>query len=210
MKIRVPENQKIKLLNSDDVYSVMQKILLRQHKIDRNREHFWTLGLDIKNQILYIELISLGGTSKCIVEPMQVFRVGVLKGAVKMILVHNHPSGELQPSEADKDITDRLLQVGNILQIEVIEHLIISEKSYLSFADTGLLEILKASTKYVPDYLLKAQMKKEVEELVAKEAIQKRNKEIARQMKKEGYSIESISKLTSLTEQQIKRLKTGE
>jgi DNA repair protein RadC len=83
----------------------------------------------------------MGGTSMTVVEPMQVFRVGVLKGAVKMILIHNHPSGELRSSETDKDITDRLMQ-GNILQIEVIDHLIIAELSYLSFKDVGLLDQL--------------------------------------------------------------------
>lgn len=207
MKVRVPENQKIKLLNSDDVYSVMQKILLRQHKIDRNREHFWTLGLDIKNQILYIELISLGGTSKCIVEPMQVFRVGVLKGAVKMILVHNHPSGELQPSEADKDITDRLLQVGNILQIEVVDHLIISEKSYLSFVDTGLLEEISRSTKYVPTYQIVAKVKKEAEEAGKKKWEANKAREIAKELKKKGIATEVIAEATGLTIMQIKRLK---
>ena len=77
MNGKLSEEQKIKLLNSDDVYSIMQEILLREKKIDPNKEHFWTIGLANNNQILYIELISVGGTNKTIVEPMQVFRVGV-------------------------------------------------------------------------------------------------------------------------------------
>jgi DNA repair protein RadC len=207
MDVKLTEAQKIKILNSDDVYSVMQKILLRQDKIDRNKEFFWTVGLDVKNQILYIELISLGGTSSTVVEPMQVFRVGVLKGAVKMILVHNHPSGELAPGTADKNITDRLLQVGNILQIEVIDHLIISEKSYLSFADTGLLEQINQSTKYVPNYVLHARLKREAEAIGEEKGEKKKAKEIARQMKKDGEPLEKIVLYTGLTEAEVKQLK---
>ena len=65
------------------------------------------------------------------------------------MLVHNHPSGNLQPSEEDKDITDRLIQSGRILHTEVLDHLIITEKTYLSFRDTGLMGELEKSLKYV-------------------------------------------------------------
>lgn len=207
MNVAISKQEKIKVLNSDDVYGVMQKILLRENKIDRNKEHFWTIGLDIKNRIVYIELISVGGTSKTVVDPMQVFRVGVLKGAVKMILVHNHPSGEITPSTMDKDITDRLLQVGNIIQIEVVDHLIISDKTYLSFLDTGLLEQISKSTKYVPTYELEARIKKQSEAIGEERGAKKEKIAIAKQMKKEGYTLKVITKLTGLTEKEIKAIK---
>jgi DNA repair protein RadC len=207
MNVAISKQEKIKVLNSDDVYGVMQKILLRENKIDRNKEHFWTIGLDIKNRIIYIELISIGGTNKTIVDPMQVFRVGVLKGAVKLILVHNHPSGEITPSLQDKDITDRLLQVGNIIQIEIVDHLIISDKTYLSFLDTGLLEQISKSTKYVPTYELEARIKKQVSEVMQKKGEENKAKSIAKKMKKEKYTVKDIIKLTGLTEKEIKALK---
>jgi DNA repair protein RadC len=207
MNVTISKQEKIKILNSDDVYAVMQKILLREHKIDRNKEYFWTIGLNTKFRILYIELISMGGTNKTIVEPMQVFRVGVLKGAVGMILVHNHPSGELTPSEADKDITDRLLQVGKIIQIEVLDHLIISEKTYMSFKDTGLLEQIGKSTKYVPDYMLKERMKKDIEKAVSQKVRDQERLEIAKQMKAKGYTLKDIAELTGLPEKVIEKLK---
>lgn len=207
MNVAISKQEKIKVLNSDDVYGVMQKILLRENKIDRNKEHFWTIGLDIKNRILYIELISVGGTNATIAEPMQVFRVGVLKGAVKMILVHNHPSGEITPSPQDKEITDRLLQVGRIIQIEVVDHLIISEKTYLSFLDTGLLEEISKSTKYVPTYQLEARIKKQVEKVISEKTRREEKISIAKQMKKEGYIPEVITKLTGLTEKELKGIK---
>lgn len=207
MNVKLTPSEKIKLLNSDDVYSVMQKILLRENKIDRNKEYFWTIGLNIKSRILYIELISMGGTNKTIVEPMQVFRVGVLKGAVGLILVHNHPSGELMPSEADKDITDRLYQSGKILQIEVLDHIIISEKTYMSFADTGLLDQISKSTKYVPDYILKEELKKKAVEIAEKKAVDKKMIEVAQQMKAKGYTLKDIAELTGLPEKVIEALK---
>ncbi|GAL84521.1 DNA repair protein RadC [Sporocytophaga myxococcoides] len=184
----------------------MQEILLREKKIDRNKEHFWTIGLANNNQILYIELISLGGTSKTIVEPMQVFRVGVLKGAVKMLLVHNHPSGDLIPSEQDKDITDRLLQVGIILDIQVIDYLIISEKSFTSFLDIGLLDILKKSNKYVPAFELEARIRKEAEALGEERGKYIRNVEIAKELKKKGLGDQVIAEVTGLSIGEVEEL----
>ncbi|MEY8860220.1 RadC family protein [Tenacibaculum singaporense] len=139
MDIKLTEQEKIKILNSDDIYGIMQRILLRDNKIDQNREHFWVIGLANNNRILFIELISLGTVNATLVEPMEVFSFALQKRAVKIILCHNHPSGELTPSDNDKNLTDRLIQVGIIVNTHVIDHLIISDKSYLSFADNGLL-----------------------------------------------------------------------
>ncbi|MCZ6803984.1 MAG: JAB domain-containing protein, partial [Proteobacteria bacterium] len=154
MNIKLTEQEKIKLLNADDVYAIMQKILLRENKIDQEKEHLWIIGMNNKSKILYIELVSMGSVNATTVEPMNVFRVAVLKGALKAILIHNHPSGELTPSATDEDITDRLIQVGRIINIEVIDHLIITPQSFLSFVDTGLFETLRDSLKWVPAYEL--------------------------------------------------------
>ena len=139
MTIELTEEQKVKLINSDDIYAVMQPILLRENKIDRDKMHFWMIGLEENDRMQYIELISLGSVTATTVEPMNVFRVGVLKGSVKVIMIHNSPCGELKPTEEDKDLTDRLLQVGRILHVPVIDHLIISPKSFLSFNDVGII-----------------------------------------------------------------------
>lgn len=203
MHVKLTKTHKIKLLNSLDIYKVMQQILLRENKIDRNKEHFWTIGLDNANRILYIELISLGGTTHAPAEPMQVFRVGVMKAAVKIILIHNHPSGELNPSDKDKDVTDRLLQVGKILDIPVFDHLIISEKDYTSFLDTGLLDQLEENSRYIPNYKRQAQIKREAEEI----GKQKEKINIARDMKSRNYTVKQIIELTGLPESDIKKLR---
>ncbi len=163
MNIRLTKEQKIKILNSTDVYSIMQQILMRENKIGRNKEHFWVVGLSNINKILYIELVSLGSIKKTVVDPMDVYSWALQKSCVKLIFVHNHPGGELKPSKMDKDITDRMIQVGKIVNIEVIDHLIISEKKYYSFADDGLLSELEASMKYVVPYLQEARIKEAVE-----------------------------------------------
>ncbi|WP_299107646.1 JAB domain-containing protein [uncultured Tenacibaculum sp.] len=203
MDIRLSEKEKIKVLNSDDIYGIMQRILLRESKIDQNREHFWVIGLENNNRILFIELISLGSVNKTIAEPMEVFSFALQKRAVKIILCHNHPSGELKPSESDKDISDRLIQVGIIVDTEVIDHLIISTKSYLSFKDIGLLDELKKSTKYVPKYVLEQQIKKDATEI----AKRKEKIEIAKAMKRVDEPIEKIANFTGLTIEEIEQLR---
>jgi DNA repair protein RadC len=207
MQIKLTDKQKQKVQSADDVYGIMQRILMRQNKIDRKKEHFWTIGLDNQNNILYIELISLGGSTQTIVEPMQVFRVGVLKGAIKLILVHNHPSGTLKPSEPDQDITDRLIQVGKIIQIEITDHLIISEKSYLSLHDAGILNQIKESKKYKPTYKQQEEFRKDAEAIGKAKGRLERDKEIASQMKAKGYSVEEIVELTGLPVKVVKVLK---
>ena len=189
MTIELTDEQKIKLLNSDDVFSVMQDILLREEKIDQEKEHFWMIGLANNNRILYIELVSLGSVNATTVEPMNVFRVAVLKGAIKVIMAHNHPSGEIKPSEADKDLTDRLIQVGRILNIKVVDHMIVSARSYMSFSDTGLLTELELSTKWVPQFELIEQIRKEekkIREQAVKAAESRGEKKGIVKGKKEG------------------------
>jgi DNA repair protein RadC len=210
MTIELSDKQKIKLLNSDDVYTVMQGILLREEKIDQEKEHFWMIGLASNNRILYIELVSLGSVNATTVEPMNVFRVAVLKGAVKAIIVHNHPSGELKPSDADKDLTDRLIQVGRILNVPVIDHIIISINSYLSFVDTGLFEQLEQSLKWVPAFEIAERIKKQ-EKIIREQAVleekEKAIKKVAKTALKKGLPVDVIAELTGLTPEEIAKIK---
>jgi len=203
MNIQLTEAEKIKVLNSDDIYGIMQKVLLREQKIDQNREHFWVIGLEFNQRILFVELISLGSVKKALVEPMEVFSFALQKRAVKIVLCHNHPSGELKPSDADKDITDRLIQVGLIIDTPVVDHLIISLKSYLSFVDIGLLEELGQSTKYVPPYILIERAKEEASKVAEKN----KTIEFAKELKRDSVDIETIVRYTGLTVTEINQLR---
>jgi DNA repair protein RadC len=203
MDISLSEAERIKILNADDLYDIMQRILLRENKIDKNREHFWVAGLENNHRLLFIELISLGTVNKTFAEPMEVFSLALQKRAVKIVLIHNHPTGELKPSDSDKDLTDRLIQVGIIVNTEVVDHLIITEKSYLSFEDTGLMEQLKKSTKWVPAYKEQERMKKEI----ASSAERKKAMEIAKELLKREISVEEIVAITKLMEEEVRKIK---
>lgn len=139
MNVRLSKEQKIKIGSPADIYAIMQQVLLRENRVGRNKEHFWVMGLAYDNHISYIELVSLGSISASIVNPLEVFHLAVGKKSPKIILVHNHHSGNLQPSEQDKVITEQIVAGGKTLAIEVLDHLIISENDYYSFAQNGAL-----------------------------------------------------------------------
>lgn len=207
MNIDLSNEEKIKILNGDDLYGIMQRILLRADKIDQDREHFWIVGLANNNRILFIELISLGSVNATVAEPMDVFSFALQKRAVKIVLVHNHPSGELKPSAADLDNTDRLIQVGIIVNTEVYDHLIITERSYLSFRDTGLLDDLKLSQKYVvPSLPLDDRLRLKAEQLTEKNVIFAKS-EIALKLLYKGVDIATISETTGLSVGEIELLR---
>jgi DNA repair protein RadC len=203
MQVKLTEIEKIKILNSEDIYLVMQRVLMRENKIERNKEHFWIIGLANNNRILYIELISLGPVTSTPVQPMEVFSIALQKRTVKIVLVHNHPAGSLKPSDEDKDITDRLIQVGLFLNIPVIDHLIITEKTYYSFNDSNLLYELSLSKKYVLPYKEQERLLKEREET----AVQKRNLQYAQVLKNKSFPVSMIVELTGITEAEAKKLK---
>ncbi len=218
MNVELTEEQKIKIQNSTGVYRIMKEILLRENFIERDHEHVWLICLAPNNKILNIELVSLGAINETVLQPMQVFRIAIMKGAVKLIMVHNHPDGELEPSEADKDITDRMIQVGNIVNLEVLDHLIITELYFYSFKDDGIMAELRNSTKWVPTFVEIERIKKEALKLGEKKGLKagkkigmekgmnKRNKEIAKAMKKKGTEIEFISEITGLSKDEIENL----
>ena len=131
----------------------MQQILLRENKIGRNKEHFWIVCLSNIDRIMLIELLGLGTENATLVDPTEVFSFALQKQAKKLIMVHNHPDEVvLLPSDADMDLTNHMYQVGKFLNLPVLDHLIINEKKFLSFANTHVLERLARSKKYVLQY----------------------------------------------------------
>lgn len=104
-----------------------------------DREHFNVVLLDTKNQLLSIENISIGTLNASIVHPRDVFRVAIKKNSNAIILLHNHPSGDPEPSNEDIRITERLVEVGNLVGIKVLDHIIIGDNRYVSFKEKNLL-----------------------------------------------------------------------
>ncbi|OGS36443.1 MAG: hypothetical protein A2293_06605 [Elusimicrobia bacterium RIFOXYB2_FULL_49_7] len=113
------------------------KLLVCLQKQDR--EHFLTIHLDSRNQILGMETVSIGSLNYSIVHPRECFKASLLLNAASMILVHNHPSGSLEPSEEDVSLTKRMIQAGRLLGIEVLDHVIISGDGYMSFKEKQMM-----------------------------------------------------------------------
>lgn len=123
-----------KILSSADVFSYLQPILG-----DLMHEEFWVLFLNNSNKILDKKMISSGGHTGTAVDLRLVFKKALEISSTAIILSHNHPSGTLKPSLPDKKMTTNIQKAGNTLNIKVLDHVIITEKSYFSFADEGLL-----------------------------------------------------------------------
>jgi DNA repair protein RadC len=102
-------------------------------------EHFYLILLTRSNLVIKKQLISQGGTTGTVVDAKMVFKTALEHLAQSIILVHNHPSGNLTPSEQDRRLTERLVRAGKELDLPVIDHLIFADRGYFSFADEGIL-----------------------------------------------------------------------
>ncbi len=121
-----------KITCSRDSYNAIAPLLM-----DLPHEEFWILLLNQANKVIDRKQVSLGGTTGTVVDAKVIFRKAIEGQAVYLILAHNHPSGNIQPSIQDINLTKKLVEAGNILSIKILDHLIIGEKSYYSFADEG-------------------------------------------------------------------------
>lgn len=123
-----------KITSSRSVFDVMQPILG-----ELPHEEFWILYLNNSNKVIQKNQLSKGGITGTLVDVRLVLKSALEVGATSLILCHNHPSGTLKPSQADKDITQKLKTAAQSLDIKVLDHLIITEKTYFSFADESIL-----------------------------------------------------------------------
>lgn len=123
-----------KITSSLSVFELMQPIIG-----ELPHEEFWIIYLNNANKVLQKQQLSKGGITGTLVDVRLVLKNALEFGAVGLILAHNHPSGTLKPSEADKQITQKLKKAGESLDIKVLDHLIVTEKAYFSFADDNLL-----------------------------------------------------------------------
>ena len=123
-----------KITSSKAVFEIMQPIIG-----ELPHEEFWVLYLNNSNKVMYKTQISKGGITGTVVDTRIIYKTALEPGATSIILVHNHPSGTLVASEADKQITRKLKEAGKHLDIPVLDHVIVTEQSYFSFADEGIL-----------------------------------------------------------------------
>ena len=127
----------LKDFNIQDPQSVVKAI---QTSIkDKAKEHFKLILLNTRNKIIGISTISIGTLNSNLVHPREVFKEAISHSAASVVLVHNHPSGDPEPSEDDLTITKRLTEAGKILGIEVLDHIIVTKNGFFSFKEKGLI-----------------------------------------------------------------------
>jgi len=125
---------KTQIKSSQDVHQLMESDLLY-----RTTEEFWIIHLNKANFVKRKEKISAGGMSGTVADPKVIFKSALAEGSAGLILVHNHPSGNKNPSEADKQLTQKMKQAGQFLDLPIIDHLIFTDNDYFSFRDEGIL-----------------------------------------------------------------------
>lgn len=106
---------------------------------DHNHEVFAVIFLNRANKINHFEIISSGGISGTVADPRMILRIALEEKAVGLILCHNHPSGNLKPSQPDKELTKKIKEAAKLFDIQVLDHIIVSQDGYFSFADEGLM-----------------------------------------------------------------------
>ncbi|WP_250432975.1 RadC family protein [Hanstruepera flava] len=126
--------EKKKITSSISVFELMQPIIG-----ELPHEEFWIIYLNNSNKVIQKQQLSKGGITGTLVDVRLVLKMALELGATGIILVHNHPSGTLKPSEADKQITQKLKRAGESLDIKVLDHIIVTEEAYFSFADETLI-----------------------------------------------------------------------
>ncbi len=125
--------KRAKITSSKDVFEMMKPSMM-----DLPHEEFWLLMLNRANSVIKKELISRGGVAGTVVDIKIIFKTAVDNHASSIIICHNHPSGNLKPSEADLKVTKNIKEAGKIMEIALLDHLIITENGFYSFVDEGV------------------------------------------------------------------------
>jgi DNA repair protein RadC len=135
------QDSKITITNSKDVAKVFLGLLALEDKIDQDKEHFYVMHLDIRSRVNLVELVSLGTLDSSLVHPRETFRRAIMQGSGSIIVAHNHPSGEVDPSDADTKTTKKLFDVGELLGISMLDHIIFAKDKFFSFKRNAIGEL---------------------------------------------------------------------
>ena len=132
---RETESTQLKKIDSStDAFNILQPYLG-----DLHHEEFWVLFLSNANKVLKKEQLSVGGLTGTVADVRRIYKSALEQNATAIVIAHNHPSGTLRPSQADKQLTRKVKEGGQILDIKLLDHIIVTEKNYYSFADEGML-----------------------------------------------------------------------
>ena len=207
MNIKLSDSQKkADLKQPESIAAIMQQVLKRENRFGRSQEHFWVVGLSQSNKLLFAELIALGRHNRVTANPPDVFRMAIYKLAPKIILVHNHPSGNMLPSTADKSFTDRIIKVGEMISVQVIDHIIISEDDYISFDELAIMDELRKSNTWRVVQKEETEVREMMDRMKRLSAEEANSKKIAKKLKAMGLNDGEIKKATGLRLVDIREL----
>jgi DNA repair protein RadC len=130
-RVFIPRGTKVR--TPSDAFTVVR------HLGDRNQEHFLVLTLNGAHELIRSNLVSMGLVNRAVIHPREVFAPAIEDRAAAIILAHNHPSGNIDPSADDEEVTERLAEVGELIGIRVLDHLVFSTERFMSFVETGRL-----------------------------------------------------------------------
>ena len=139
--VHLENKESIKLVTPGDTFSLMKQILREIKGLDREREHLWVISTNSASKIIEIDLVTKGAKEAVDVNAKEIFCGPLKNRAAGIILVHNHPSENVEPSKSDIETTGGLVWVGNLLDIPVKDHIIISSETYYSFKTNNMLNI---------------------------------------------------------------------
>lgn len=128
-----------RIMHPSQVHKLITMTIGEMQPFDRDKEFFFVIGLTRANTLKYYDMVSMGSLKSTVAEPREVFRHAILHATASIMVAHNHPSGNIQPSQSDIAITKVLYESGKVLCIPLIDHIIVTEKEWYSFANEGLL-----------------------------------------------------------------------
>jgi DNA repair protein RadC len=133
----VLRNSTIEIRDARDVARVFQDVLRLEDRIDQDKEHFYVMHVNTRQRIKLVELVAIGTLNHAEVHPRETFRRAIVEASDSILVAHNHPSGDVMPSEADITVTTRLHKAGQILQIPLLDHIIFTAQNgqFFSFKD---------------------------------------------------------------------------
>jgi DNA repair protein RadC len=140
MVVEPKKGQKVVINGSKQAYKFVWSVIDAMQPGDKDKEHLFVIGVTGAYRVRYFDHVSMGTMEGTIAGAREIFRNAIRLGASSIILAHNHPSGSVSPSKRDMETTKVVAEAGKFLNIKLVDHLIVSDEGYYSFADEGRLE----------------------------------------------------------------------
>lgn len=129
------KDSKLRIKSAEDTAKVFRDLLMLEDAIEQDKEHFYVMLLDIRSRIKMVEVVFVGTLTSSLVHPRETFRRAIAEGAASIIVAHNHPSGEADPSDEDTKVTKQMFEAGQVLGITMLDHIVFSKDGFFSFRD---------------------------------------------------------------------------